>query len=103
MTENKTYAILKECTEHTIFTVMRNIYDSKGSHFVPERVSAQDKYILLERSMRPDGSEYYSNAWSSSDLATVKGKMESFNSFFDYITGKMKLFSSPKVQPLFSL
>lgn len=103
MTQEKKYVILKEVTEHTLYKVERDIYDSKGVHFVPNRINPQDKYILFERSMRDDGTEYYSNAWSSSDLSYLSSKMINFNSFFDYISGKMKLFTSPKVQPLFSL
>jgi hypothetical protein len=103
MKENKTYAILKEVTEYTLWIINRDIFDSKGNHFVPKSVRPQDKYILLEITMREDGTEFYSNALSSSDFNYMQSKMRDFNSFFDYITGKMKLFSSPKVQPLFSL
>lgn len=85
MEKIKTYGILKELTPHTLFAAQRDIYNAFGEHIISQFVCKNDKYVLFEKTIRPDDTEYYSNAWSSSDLNYITAKCERFTSYYDYI------------------
>jgi hypothetical protein len=94
-----TYGILKKVNADTIFHHERNIYNASGKHIIPKWFNKNcHNYILFEVTVKPDHTEYYSNAWGSSDIGYITRKLERFSSWYNYPASKAKLFSGKEIE-----
>jgi hypothetical protein len=81
----KTYAILNTLTENTLSNALQNIYNALGNHVVPSSINKADKFILFEKTIEDTGREYFSNAWTSNDVESLRNKAhKNFSKLWDY-------------------
>lgn len=80
-----TYGVLYELTKRTLDNAKTNLYKADGRQKSPAWVHEHDTYILFEKTIREDHTEYYSNAWSDSEYEAIVKKLKKFQTWHNHI------------------
>lgn len=80
-----TYGVLYMLTPNTLDNAKTNLLRADGRHLKPMWVHEHDTYILFEKTIREDHSEYYSNAWSDSELEAIVKKLKKYQTWHNHL------------------
>lgn len=78
-----TYGALYKLTPHVYENAKRNLQRADGSRYYSKFINAADPFILFEKTIREDKSEYYSNAWSG-EWEAIDSHLKDFKKWVDY-------------------